>query len=38
MTHTPDKTKFLEDFNRAVDEFIDRSFAHIIIISHNLRL
>ncbi len=35
MTHTPDKTKFLEDFNRAVDEFIDRSFAHIIIISHN---
>ncbi|MFX1308761.1 MAG: DHH family phosphoesterase [Promethearchaeota archaeon] len=35
MTQTPDKTKFLEDFNRAVDEFIDRSFAHLVIISHN---
>ena len=35
MTHTPDKTKFLEDFNRGVDEFIDHSFAHVIIISHN---
>jgi hypothetical protein len=35
MSHSPDKTKFLEDFNRAVDEFIDRSFTHVVIISHN---
>ncbi|MFX1378787.1 MAG: DHH family phosphoesterase [Promethearchaeota archaeon] len=35
MTHSPEKTKFLENFNRAVDEFIDRSFTHVIIISHN---
>ena len=35
MTYTPDKTKFLEDLDRAVDEFIDRSFAHVITISHN---
>jgi hypothetical protein len=35
MTKPPDKTKFLEDFNRAVDEFIDHHFTHIIIISHN---
>jgi single-stranded DNA-specific DHH superfamily exonuclease len=35
MTHTPDKTKFLEDLNRAVDEFIDHSFAHVVTISHN---
>jgi len=35
MTTKPDKTKFLEHLDRAVDEFIDRSFAHIITISHN---
>ncbi|MFW9819097.1 MAG: DHH family phosphoesterase [Candidatus Thorarchaeota archaeon] len=35
MSHSPDKTKFLEDLNRAVDEFVDRSFTHVIIISHN---
>jgi hypothetical protein len=35
MSPPPDKTKFLEDLNRAVDEFVDRSFTHVIIISHN---
>ncbi|MFX0002921.1 MAG: DHH family phosphoesterase [Candidatus Hodarchaeota archaeon] len=35
MAPQPDKTKFLEDFNRAVEEFIDHSFTHVIIISHN---
>jgi len=35
MTNTPNKTKFLEDFNNAVDHFIDHSFAHVITISHN---
>jgi ribosomal protein S13 len=35
MSHSPNKTKFLEDLSRAVDEFVDRSFIHVIIISHN---
>ncbi len=35
MTLRPEKSKFLKDFNRVVDEFIDRSFAHVITISHN---
>ena len=35
MTTTPDKTKFMEAFNNAVDQFIDRSFTHVITISHN---
>lgn len=35
MTNKPDKTKFLENLNRATDEFIDRSFAHTVAISHN---
>ncbi len=35
MANSPDKTKFLEDFNNAVDQFIDHSFAHVITISHN---
>ncbi len=35
MTNSPNKIKFLEDLNRAVDEFIDRSFTHVVIISHN---
>ncbi len=35
MTVTPNKTKFLEDLDNAVDQFIDRSFNHVITISHN---
>jgi len=35
MANSPDKTKFLEDFNNAVDQFIDHSFARVITISHN---
>ncbi|MFX0008263.1 MAG: DHH family phosphoesterase [Promethearchaeota archaeon] len=35
MSHSPNKTKFLEDLSRAVDEFVDHSFTHVIIISHN---
>lgn len=35
MTTKPNKTKFLEDFHNAVDEFIDRSFNHVVTISHN---
>jgi single-stranded DNA-specific DHH superfamily exonuclease len=35
MNNTPNKTKFLEDLNNAVDQFIDRSFTHVITISHN---
>ena len=35
MTNTPDKTKFLEALNNAVDQFIDHSFNHVITISHN---
>jgi hypothetical protein len=35
MTKIPDKSKFLEDFNHAVDEFIDRSYTRVINISHN---
>jgi len=35
MTKKPEKTKFLEDFNNAVDQFIDHSFTRAIAISHN---
>ncbi|MFX1365531.1 MAG: DHHA1 domain-containing protein [Promethearchaeota archaeon] len=35
MTKQPDNTKFFETFNNAVDQFIDRSFSHIVTISHN---
>ncbi|MFX1567177.1 MAG: DHHA1 domain-containing protein [Promethearchaeota archaeon] len=35
MTISPNKTKFLEELNNAVDQFIDRSFNHVITISHN---
>ncbi|MFX1376020.1 MAG: DHH family phosphoesterase [Promethearchaeota archaeon] len=35
MSKKPDKTKFLEDFNNAVDHFVDHSYSRIIIISHN---
>ncbi|MFW9969730.1 MAG: DHH family phosphoesterase [Candidatus Odinarchaeota archaeon] len=35
MINSLDKTSFLDDLNRAVDEFIDKSFTHVIIISHN---
>ena len=35
MTKKPDKVKFLEDFNNAVDHFVDHSYPKIIAISHN---
>jgi single-stranded DNA-specific DHH superfamily exonuclease len=35
MTKKPDKVKFLEDFNNAVDQFIDHSYPRIMTISHN---
>ncbi|MHA1932498.1 MAG: DHH family phosphoesterase, partial [Promethearchaeota archaeon] len=35
MTKRPDRSKFLEDFNHAVDEFIDHSYTRAINISHN---
>jgi single-stranded DNA-specific DHH superfamily exonuclease len=35
MAKIPDKNKFLEDFNNAVDNFIDHSFSRIVTISHN---
>jgi len=35
MTTKPNKTKFLEDFNNAIDQFVDRSFNHVVTISHN---
>ena len=35
MANKPDKTKFLDDFNNAVDNFTDHSFSRIIAISHN---
>ena len=35
MVKKPDKTKFLEDFNKAVDQFIDGAYSQVITISHN---
>ena len=35
MASKTDKTKFLEDLNNAVDNFIDNSFSRVIAISHN---
>ncbi|MHA2006045.1 MAG: DHH family phosphoesterase [Promethearchaeota archaeon] len=35
MTKSPNRDKFLNDFNNAVDEFIDHSFTRAISISHN---
>ena len=35
MTKKPDKAKFLEDFNNAVDQFTDHSFTRAVAISHN---
>ncbi|MFX0081603.1 MAG: DHH family phosphoesterase [Candidatus Hodarchaeota archaeon] len=35
MTKKPDKAKFLEDFNNAVDHFVDHSYPRIMTISHN---
>ncbi|MFW9896705.1 MAG: DHH family phosphoesterase [Candidatus Thorarchaeota archaeon] len=35
MTKKPDRSKFLEDFNNAVDEFVDHSYIKVINISHN---
>jgi nanoRNase/pAp phosphatase (c-di-AMP/oligoRNAs hydrolase) len=35
MTKKPDRAKFLEDFNHAVDEFSDHSYSRVINISHN---
>jgi len=35
MTNEPNKAKFLEDFNNAVDNFVDHSYSRIMAISHN---
>jgi nanoRNase/pAp phosphatase (c-di-AMP/oligoRNAs hydrolase) len=35
MTKKPEKAKFLEDFSKAVDQFIDSSYTRVIAISHN---
>ncbi|MFW9939591.1 MAG: DHH family phosphoesterase [Candidatus Thorarchaeota archaeon] len=35
MTKKPDKVKFLEDFNNAVNQFVDHSYPRIMTISHN---
>jgi len=35
MTKKPDRAKFLEDFNHAVDQFSDHSYSRVINISHN---
>jgi len=35
MTKKPDRAKFLEDFNHAVDGFIDHTYTRVINISHN---
>ena len=35
MTKALDRTKFLEDLNNAIDQFIDRSYEKVIAISHN---
>ena len=35
MANKPNKSKFLEDLNNAVDNFIDKSFSRVIAISHN---
>ncbi|MFX1390883.1 MAG: DHHA1 domain-containing protein [Promethearchaeota archaeon] len=35
MTVKPNKIKFLDDLNNAVDQFVDQSFTHVINISHN---
>jgi len=35
MTKKPDKVKFLEDFNNAIDHFVDHSYPRIMTISHN---
>jgi len=35
MVKKPDKSKFLEDFNNAVDHFVDQSYSKILTISHN---
>jgi len=35
MATIPEKNKFMEDFNNAVDVFVDHSFSRVIVISHN---
>lgn len=35
MATNPEKNKFMEDFNNAVDVFVDHSFSRVIAISHN---
>ncbi len=35
MTKSPNRAKFLEVFNHAVDQFIDHSYTRVINISHN---
>lgn len=35
MVKKPDKAKFFEEFNTAVDHFVDHSYSKILTISHN---
>ncbi|MFX1312540.1 MAG: DHH family phosphoesterase [Promethearchaeota archaeon] len=35
MVKKIDETKFLEDFNKAVDQFVDGTYSKVITISHN---
>ncbi len=35
MVKKPNKIRFLEDFNKAVDQFIDGAYSQVITISHN---
>jgi single-stranded DNA-specific DHH superfamily exonuclease len=35
MTKTPDRNKFMEDLNNAIDHFIDQPYEKAIAISHN---
>ena len=35
MVKKPDKAHFLEDFNNAVDHFVDHSYSRVLTISHN---
>ncbi|MFX1410196.1 MAG: DHHA1 domain-containing protein, partial [Promethearchaeota archaeon] len=35
MVKKPDKNKFLEDLNAAIDQFLDHSYNRVIAISHN---
>ena len=35
MTKTPNRNKFLEDLNNAIDQFTDHHYEKVIVISHN---